>query len=217
MIRTMPISVAIVDDHPLATTGLRNMLSVSEDIQVTDTYHNGTALLEGLHQRQPDVLLLDIQLPDIRGEELAARISREWPGVKMLAITSLDAPIHIKIMMRNGCKGYLLKNTDVDTLIMAIEEVQQGREFIEPALKEQMVQNILQFRKTDRKPPVLTRREREILELIVAECTNQDIAGKLSLSLRTVEKHRFSLLQKLDVKNTAGLVKTAIEFGYITH
>lgn len=212
----MPITVAIVDDHPLATTGLRNMLAVSDRIVVTSTYHNGTSALEGLQESQPEILLLDIQLPDIKGEELAAHISRAWPEVKILAITSLDAPIHIKIMMRNGCKGYLLKNTDVDTLIHAIEEVHQGREFLEPALKEQMVQNILQFRRNDRKTPVLTRREKEILELIVTENTNQEIAGKLCLSLRTVEKHRFSLLQKLDAKNTAGLVKTAIEFGYIT-
>jgi len=212
----MPITVAIVDDHPLATTGLRNMLAVSGDIQVTDSYHNAAAALAGLEQRQPDVLLLDIQLPDMKGEDLADRISRAWPGIKIVVITSLDAPIHIKVMMRNGCKGYLLKNTDVDTLIQAIETVHEGREFIEPALKEQMVQHMLQFRRNDRRPPTLTRREIEILQLIVAEHTNHQIAEKLCLSMRTIEKHRFSLLQKLDAKNTAGLVKTAIEFGYIT-
>ncbi len=212
----MPIRVAIVDDHPLATTGLRNMLAVSNGIEVTDSYHNGATALEGLKQTQPDVLLLDILLPDIKGEDLAARISNTWPAIKIIAITSLDAPIHIKVMMRNGCKGYLLKNTDVDTLVQAIVTVYQDEEFIEPALKERMVQNMLQFRRNDMKPPVLTRREIEILCLIVAENTNQEIAEKLHLSTRTIEKHRFSLLQKLDAKNTAGLVKTAIEFGYIT-
>ncbi len=212
----MPIRVAIIDDHPLATTGLRNMLAGNNDILVTESYHNGQAAMEGLRQNQPDVLLLDILLPDIKGEELAAKIKNTWPDVRIIAITSLDAPIHIKLMMRNGCIGYLLKNTDVDTLIEAVKSVYHNEEYIEPKLKERMIQNIIQFRRNDMKPPVLTRREIEILQLIVAEHTNQEIAQKLHLSTRTVEKHRFSLLQKLDVKNTAGLVKTAIEFGYIT-
>lgn len=211
----MPITVAIVDDHPLATTGLRNMLETSKHLQVIQCFHSGQAALDGLQEIQPDVLLLDIQLPDIKGDELAGRLTRQWPSMKIIAITSLDAPTYIKAMMRNGCKGYLLKNTDVDTLILAIETVMEGREFLEPSLKEQMVQNILQYRKTDRKAPTLTRRENEVLQLIVAENTNQEIAEKLFLSLRTVEKHRFSLLHKLNAKNTAGLVKTAIEFGYI--
>lgn len=212
----MPIRVAIVDDHPLATTGLRNMLAGNEDILVTESYHNGQAAMAGLRQNQPDVLLLDILLPDIKGEELAAEIKNTWPDIRIIAITSLDAPIHIKLMMRNGCTGYLLKNTDVDTLTEAVKAVYRNEEYIEPSLKERMIQNMIQFRRNDMKPPVLTRREIEILELIVAEHTNQEIADKLYLSTRTVEKHRFSLLQKLDVKNTAGLVKTAIEFGYIT-
>lgn len=212
----MPITVAIVDDHPLATAGLRNMLGTSEHIVVTSSYHSGKDALEGLQKEPPDVLLLDIQLPDIKGEDLAARISKTWPKIKIIAITSLDAPTYIKAMMRNGCKGYLLKNSDVDTLVLAIETVYEDKEFIELSLKEQMVQNMLQYRKTDRKGPTLTRRENEVLQLIVAEYTNLEIADKLSLSLRTIEKHRFSLLHKLNAKNTAGLVKTAIEFGYIT-
>ncbi len=117
--------------------------------------------------------------------------------------------------MRNGCKGYLLKNTDVDTLIQAIGQVHEGHEYIEPSLKEQLMQNMFQFRKQGKKSPTLTRREVEILHFIIEENTNQQIADKLFLSLRTVEKHRFSLLQKLDVKNTAGLVKTAIEMGLV--
>jgi len=212
----MPIRVAIVDDHPLATTGLRNMLAGNEDILVTESYHNGQAAMEGFGKNQPDVLLLDVLLPDIKGEELATAIKTTWPDIRIIAIPSLDAPIHIKLMMRNGCTGYLLKNTDVDTLVAAVKAVYRNEEYIEPSLKERMIQNMIQFRRNDMKPPVLTRREIEILELIVAEHTNQEIADKLYLSTRTVEKHRFSLLQKLDVKNTAGLVRTAIEFGYIT-
>jgi len=212
----MPIKVAITDDHPLAIAGLQNMLSSSPLIVVTHTYNNGEDLLLGLKTEQPDVLLLDVILPDIKGPELAAQIHAAYPAIKILAITSLDAPVHVKAMLRNGCTGYLLKNTDVQTLINAITDVNNGKEYIEPSIKEQMLQNMLHFRKpTTIKKPTLTRRETEILHLIIEEHTNQEIADKLFLSLRTIENHRFSLFQKLDVKNTVGLVKVAIQLGLI--
>jgi len=210
----MPITVAITDDHPLAVAGLQNMLSSSNHIKVLNTYSNGAALLLGLETEQPDVLLLDVLLPDTKGPELAGLIHSRYPKINILAITSLDAPVHVKAMLRNGCKGYLLKNTDVQTLIHAIEEVHKGNEYIEPSIKEQMLQNMLHFKKqTSIKKPSLTRRETEILHLIIEENTNQEIADKLFLSLRTIENHRFSLFQKLDVKNTVGLVKAAIQLG----
>lgn len=212
----MPIKVAIVDDHPLAISGLRNMLADNKKIVVSDTYENGATLLEGIEKKQPDVLLLDIHLPDYRGQDLAAIISKKYPSVKILVITSLDAPTHVKTMMRNGCSGYVLKNTRVKALVHAIEEVYKGETYIEPALKEQMMQNVLQFKKNTKiKVPNLTQREKEILKLIVEEYTNQEIADKLFLSMRTVENHRFSLLQKLDVKNSIGLVRMAIQMGLI--
>lgn len=210
----MAIKVVITDDHPLAIAGLQNMLSSSEHITVQHTYHNGSDLMKGLETDQPDVLLLDVLLPDVPGHELANIIHSKYPGINILAITSLDAPIHVKSMLRNGCKGYLLKSTDVQTLVQAIEEVNRGKEYIEPSIKEQMLQNILHFRKQkEMKTPSLTRRETEILHLIIEENTNQQIADKLFLSLRTIENHRFSLFQKLNVKTTAGLVKIAIQLG----
>jgi len=212
----MPIRVAITDDHPLAIAGLQNMLVSCAHISVQHTYNNGNDLLSGLRAEQPDVLLLDVLLPDIKGDELARTVHQQYPNVRILAITSLDAPIHVKAMLRSGCKGYLLKNTDVQTLIHAIEQVNEGKEYIEPSIKEQMLQNMLHFRKqATAKKPTLTRREAEILQLIIEENTNQQIADKLFLSLRTIENHRFSLFQKLNVTNTVGLVKVAIQLGLI--
>jgi len=210
----MPIRVAIIDDHPLAIAGLQNMLSSCEAITVSSTYSSGAALLKGFEQEQPDVLLLDVLLQDMKGQELAGIIRARYPIVRMLAITSLDAPIHVKSMMRNGCNGYLLKNTDVKNLICAITEVYEGKEYIEPSLKEQMLQNMLHFKRGNKTGnPTLSRREKEILQLIIEENTNQQIADKLFLSLRTIENHRFSLLQKMEVKNTVGLIKMAIQLG----
>ena len=211
-----PIKVSIVDDHPLAINGLRNMLETTKSIVVGRTHTSGEELLDALEKQQPDVLLLDLLLADYKGQELATIIHKKYPSVKILVITSLDAPTHVKALLKSGCSGYILKNTDVQTLIEAIKKVHEGETYIQPDLKEQMLNNMLQFKNTVKiKIPKLTLREKEILKLIVEENTNQEIADTLSLSLRTVENHRFSIMNKLDVKNSVGLVRAAIELGFI--
>lgn len=212
----MPIRVAITDDHPLAIDGLRSMLASAAEIEVRNTYISGSELLDGLTREQPDVLLLDIQLPDKKGTELAGYISKNYPGIRIIALTSLDAPVYVKAMMREGCMGYVLKNTDKQSLIFAIEQVYRGLEYIEPEIKDRILYNVLHHRKApDKKSPNLTHREKEILQLIVAEYTCQEIADKLYLSQRTVETHRFNLQKKLAVNNTIGLVKIAMQMGLL--
>jgi DNA-binding NarL/FixJ family response regulator len=213
----MPIRIAITDDHPLAISGLQNMLSSDSNIMVCGAYECGQALLDGLRKQLPDVLLLDVELPDYKGYDLAAIVSRDYPSVRILAITSYDAPILVKRMIKHGCHGYILKNTRVKTLLYAIAQVHEGNEYIEPALKEQMMHPLHKYKaaSSNLKVPTLSQREKEILKLIVEEYTNQEIATKLFLSLRTVENHRFSLLQKLDVKNSIGLVRVAIQLGMV--
>lgn len=215
----MPISIFITDDHPLAITGLYNMLLPYGNINVTGTFQTGQALLDALALSQPDILLLDILLPDLNGKELALMISKQYPGLKIIAITSLDAPTYVKAMMRHGCSGYLLKNTDQETLCEAIETVYRGQEYIEPTLKEQMMDNLFRYKKEHKNPqlkvnvPRLTNREKDVLDLIVKEYSNQEIADQLYLSIRTVERHRFNLMRKFDAKSPIGLLKTAIEMG----
>jgi len=208
------IKVAITDDHPLAINGIRSMLSSFTHIHVIATYNNGNALLEGLKSNQPDILLLDIMLPDKSGKELARMINQQYPGIGIIALTSMDAPSIVKAMMQRGCKGYLLKDTDERTLADAIEAVAAGAEFIEPSLKEHLLQQMMGVKKqVTGVVHELTTREKEILKLIVSEYTTQEIADKLFISFRTVENHRYSLLQKLEVKNTAGLVRMALTMG----
>jgi two-component system secretion response regulator SsrB len=212
----MPITVAITDDHPLAIEGLQNMLLSAGDITVKGTYGSAQALLEGLKDNRPDILLLDILLPDQKGTELAARLKALYPDVRIIALTSLDAPIHVRAMIRQGCKGYVLKNTDKPSLINAIKQVYHGGEYIEPSLKEKMLYNVLHQKKHHTgKSPELTSREREILQLIVDELTSQQIADRLFLSLRTVETHRFNLQKKLEVHNNMGLAKAALQLGLL--
>lgn len=209
----MFIKIAIADDHPMVINGIKNMLHYYKHIDVSRTYRNGKELLEGLSTEQPDVLLLDIQLPDKNGNELARLISPQYPSVRILVITSLDSVFHIKDMMKSGCKGYLLKTSSKEELIEAIERVYKGEEYIDASLKEQLLREVLHKKNTKTSP--LTRREKEILLLIAKELTSHQIAEQLSISQRTVENHRFSLMQKLNAKNTVGLTKTALEMGLI--
>ncbi len=211
----MKINVAIVDDHSVLISGLENMLQKFPDIEVTDVYDCGAALMEGLKKRQPDVLLLDIQLPDISGDELAGMISRKYAHVAILAMTGFDTSYHIQSMLKKGALGYLLKNTNPATLAQAIQTVYKQERFVDPSLRQQLIDDMILNKKQDFTEIILTRREKEILKLITSEYTSQEIAKKLLISVNTVENQRASLLQKLHVKNTAGLVKVAIQMGIV--
>lgn len=209
----MAIKVAITDDHPLVITGLKNTIAATAHIEVIDQYSRGRELLEGLRQRQPDVLLLDMQLPDISGKELAEQVLKLYPDVRIIILTSLEATYHVEEMIQLGCMGYLLKSTtDHSRLVFAIEKAYESEVFLDEALQKQLLSDILKKKKqAEDISSLLTRREQQVLGLITEEYTNQEIAERLSVSIRTVECHRLSLLHKLNVKNTAGLVKKAIE------
>lgn len=205
------INVAIVDDQVIILNGLQKILAEAEHINVSALYNSGDELLEGLEKEQPNVLLLDIQMPGRSGIELAAIISKKYPAVKMIALTNVDVLTQMKQMLQKGCLGYLLKDVSPQILINAIETVNSGEQFLNENLKKQLLSSL--SGQDDKQ--LITRREKEILKLILEENTNQDIANKLFLSLRTVENHRNNLLQKLNVKNTAGLVKIALQEGLV--
>ncbi len=210
------IHVAITDDHPMVISGIKNMLSQYAHIKVTGAYQNAEALMEGLKYSVPDILLLDIQMPGVTGDEAAVMVVKQYPRIRIIALTGFDTPYYVRSMMQNGCKGYLLKNTDQGSLISAIESVSRNEQYIDPALKDELFNNMLRLRKQkSSSSPSLTRREKEVLKLIVDEYTSQEIADKLFLSLRTVEKYRIQLLQKFKAKNTVGLVKMALELNML--
>ena len=205
------INVAIVDDQVIILNGLQKILADATHINVSALYNNGDQLLEGLETCQPDVLLLDIQMPGKSGIELAAIIAKKYPAIKMIALTNVDVLTQMKQMLQKGCLGYLLKDVSPEILITAIETVYGGEQFLNENLKKQLLTSL----SGQDEKQLITRREKEILKLILEENTNQEIANKLFLSLRTVEDHRNNLLQKLNVKNTAGLVKIALQEGLV--
>ncbi|MDQ0110408.1 DNA-binding NarL/FixJ family response regulator [Chitinophaga terrae (ex Kim and Jung 2007)] len=211
----MPIRVAITDDHPLVINGLQTMLAEMPDVEVLFTTLNGSALLEQLQQQQPDILLLDIVLPDTHGTELTRQVLKQFRAVKIIALTNYDNSHLVRQMLRNGASGYLLKNTDMPTLATAIRKVNQGQQFIDPQLEEALVQEAITRQKSSKNEVPLTKRETEVLQLIAEELSSQEISERLSISPRTAEKHRSNIIQKLGIRNVAGLVKEAYRRGLI--
>ncbi|KAA9325149.1 response regulator [Adhaeribacter soli] len=209
------ISLAVLDDHQVVITGLKNMLSGVPEITVAFADTNSKALIEFLEVIQTDVLLLDIQMPETSGIDLCKQIRKTHRKIKIIAFSSFGEPHYVKQMMRAGASGYLLKNADQETLVKAIRTVAADGEFIDETVKKLLLQESLSGSKRSVYEIPLTKREKEILKLIAEENTNQEIADKLFLSLRTVETHRFNLTQKLEAKNTASLVKEAIKRGII--
>jgi DNA-binding NarL/FixJ family response regulator len=203
------VKVAIADDHPMVVEGICNMLQAYEDIRVLQQYHTGAALIEGLQQQVPDLLLLDIHLGKINSTDLLPMLKQQYPRLKILIVSAMDNPFLIKDILKKGVHGYVTKSIQPELLKQAIEQVYAGKTYIEPAVRERLLESVMPdtTRKIDAR---LTKREVEILQLICDGNNNYDIAEKLFLSHRTVENHRLSIYYKLDVKNVAELVKKAI-------
>ncbi len=205
------INVVITDDQQIILNGLQKILAESQEISLIGVFTNGADLLAELGQLRPDVILLDIYMPGMNGIELAGIITKEHPSVKIIALTNVDIIPQVKKMLQQGAAGYLLKDAAPEVIVDAIRKVAAGEKYLYSDLQKQIMNNFFEPRTSH----VITRREKEILQLIVDEHTNQEIADKLFLSLRTVENHRNNLLQKLGVKNTAGLVKAALNQGLV--
>lgn len=210
----MTIKVAITDDHPIVANGLKKILDDFENIEVVAVYATGNDMLKQVGTALPDVMLLDMNLPDLEGPDLARQLLKKFPSIKIIVLTSSDVTVQVKKMLQIGCQGYLLKDSDDKTIVQAIETVYKGGQFLSPIIQQQLVNDMFKS-KNQKQNTLLTRREKEVLQLITQEFTNQEIADKLFISLHTVDNHRSSLLQKLDAKNTAGLVKKAIENGLV--
>lgn len=211
----MSIRIAITDDHPMILNGLRNMLETQESFEVINIYENGRQLLEGIKKEQPDVLILDIHLPDITGEVLTRTIRQKYPDIRILILTSHDGIFFVKNLLSSGATGYILKTSGPEILIEAIKTVYAGIQFLSPEVKDILVNDTLKIRNKISNSIELTQREKDILQLIAEECTSQEIAEKLHLSHRTVENYRIGLMQKLNAKNMIGMIKRALQLGLV--
>lgn len=208
------IKIALTDDHQMVLEGLQKVLEPAADIEVTGAYRCAKDLFTGLKKVVPDVLLLDVQLPDMTGLEVAKIIRQEYLDMKILVLSGIESHYYIMDLIKQGCNGYLLKSTTDNRLLLeGVRSVYNGELFLDPSMKQTVLQEMLRAKRRKNASPKLTEREKEVLQLIIKEYGNQEIADKLFISLRTVENHRYNLLQKLDVKNTVGLVKAAMQMG----
>lgn len=209
------IKVAITDDHPIVIEGIKMMLKPNKDICIAQSFNNITEMFGGLNQ-EIQILLLDINLPDGNGIVACKELLDRFPNLKIIALTNFEDVSFIKQIIKNGAKGYLLKNTGKNELIEAVKTVLNGELYLQQNIKELLLNE--SFGKATTSSffiPKLTSREKEILELIIKEYTTEEMANKLFLSAKTIESHRSNLIQKLGVKNSAGLVRVAFEKGLI--
>lgn len=207
------VNLAIIDDHQVVIDGLKAMLANSKNMDVVFTTTSGSALTEYVKTNPVDVILMDIQMPEISGIDLCKLVLKENPECKVIAFSSFDDTHYVRNILRNGASGYMLKNAGKEALERAIHTVAGGGEYIDDNIKKILVQEGITGQRRSMYEIPLTKREKEILKLIADEHTNQQIADKLFISLRTVETHRLNLTQKLGVKNAAGLIKEAIKRG----
>lgn len=211
----MDVRIAITDDHPMVRDGLAAMLQTVAGITVTAKYASGNALLAGLKLDVPDVLLLDMHLPDMHGREIVKTLRKQFPVLKIIIVTSTESVFLVKAMLDAGARAYLLKTAGQEQLSDAIRQVMAGEVVLSPEVKELLLKNALKQKSNLAYNEELTEREIRILELIAEELTSPEIAGQLHLSQRTIENYRLGLMQKLGAKNMAGLVKKAILMGII--
>ena len=210
------IKLLIVDDHQIVVDGLRALLDGEADQFDILAANNGASALKLVAQESIDIILLDINLPDINGFEVAKTIKTEHDHIKIIALTMHDDATYIAKMVKNGVDGYLLKNSGKEQILLAINQVLKGGRYFSPEVTDKLLARAQP--KTKRRGMIqkLTRREKEILTLITEELTTEDIAKKLFISPTTVISHRKSLMRKLNAKNTAGLVRAAYEFDLLT-
>lgn len=202
------IRVFIVDDHPVVIEGIRSLLQQEKDIEWAGQAMNAQSCLGFFVNNTADVVLMDISMPATDGVELCALMKEKYPGIFILGLSTFNQGLYIKKMMENGASGYILKNSSKEELLKAIHTVNSGGIFFSgeagEALKEYQKSSQAQL-------PELSPREKEILALIAEGYTNPQIAEKIFLSSFTVDSHRKNLLAKLNVKNTASLIKLAVE------
>jgi len=205
----MATKVFIVDDHFMVIEGIRSLIHNDSNIEWMGHATNATSCLSFLQNQLPDVILMDVSMPDMNGIDLCKVVKEKYPSVFVIGLSTFNQQSFIQKMVDNGASGYLLKNATKEELLEGIQTVVKGKMYYSMEAAQSLRNN------ADPKAPVITRRQKEMLELIAAGMTNNEIAEKLFISPATVDTHRKNLLARFEVKNTAALIKMAIQLKLI--
>ena len=209
-----PMRILLVDDHRVVRAGLRMLLDAEDDIEVVDEAGDVRDAVFMTRRHAPDLILLDVRLPDGDGVEAIGRLQAEAPDAKVLILSMEDDAHHVRHAFANGADGYVLKDAAEEELANAVREVAGGGRYLHPELGARMVQADIEERERAANDP-LSDREREVLRLLAQGHTNQEIASQLYISTRTAEAHRAHIMQKLGFKSRAELVQYAIDQGML--
>lgn len=207
----MNVKILIVDDHELIINGIKNMLSPYPRYQVVGQAENGLDVRCMCQKTEPDMVILDLGLPGMDGQDVSVDLLRRWPRLRILALTARQEEYYVSQILNIGALGYVLKKSPQEVLLAAIQTIMAGKRYIDPALDHDQV---LQLMKTCHNPSSLTPRERQVLKLITEGACNRVIAEKLTISKKTVETHRLNMMRKLDVHKVADLIDWSHRLGF---
>lgn len=211
------ITIMLADDHPVVRLGLRTLLEKEQDFRIVGEADDGLRTIEMVKSLHPDVLILDLMMPGMNGIE-ATRLARQYsPATHVIILSMFSNEAYVVETLKNGASGYVLKDSTGTSLVQAIREVLAGRRYLSPPLTEQAIEAYMQMTETTSLDPYenLTGREREVLQMAAEGYSNAEIAGRLSISPRTVEVHRANMMHKLGLKNQTELVLYAIRRGIL--
>jgi DNA-binding NarL/FixJ family response regulator len=211
------IRVLLADDHSLFRAGIQALLTHLDGVQVVGEADTGHKAIELVRSRTPDVVLMDIAMPEMNGLETSARVTKEFPGVRVIMLSMHAGEEYVMQALRAGASGYLLKDAATSELELAVRAVARGETYLTPTISKRVIDDYL-MRTTGTNSPTdqLTKRQREILQLIAKGYTSKEMAQMLNLSPKTIETHRTQLMKQLDIHDVAGLVRYAIRVGLVT-
>jgi len=212
------IKIFLVDDHQIVRDGIKSLLQNAPELVISGEASSGKELLARIALSDTDIILMDISIPDISGIELTKQVNENYPKIKVLILSMYTQEDFIVNAIAAGAKGYLPKNTTRPELLKAINEIYEGNEYYSDAISKIILENyISNVRKAkdaepekDKEEDLLSSREKQILQMVVEEYSNQEIANKLFISIRTVESHKNHIMQKLGIKSIVELIKYAI-------
>ncbi len=219
-----PIHVILVDDHNLVRAGIRSLLNKIPEVEIVAEAYSGENALHLIGEHRPDIVLMDISLPDINGLDVARRVRQEFPEIKILFLSMYANEEYVWQAMQIGASGYLLKNASPAELEMAFQAVIRGEAFLSPVISRQVIDGYVkrvskeaEEDNVEKKENIkLSPRQNEILHLIADGLTTKEIAKKLDISVKTVEAHRSQLMRELGIHDIAGLVRYAIRTGLVS-
>jgi DNA-binding NarL/FixJ family response regulator len=207
------IRILLADDHALVRQGFRMILSAQPDMEIIGEAGNGREAVELAEKLQPDVIIMDVTMPELNGIEATRRIAISVPRARVLALSMHKDSVYVREILRSGARGYLLKDSDDSDLISAVRSVAKGEGYLSPSVSDAVLTD---YRRHVTDPiDLLTTREREVLQMIAEGKTNKEIATTLHLSVYTVEAHRGRVMEKLNLHSTGELVRFALRSGLI--